>query len=184
MSDYSNKNGSYYLKMNEQTPAITQEIIFNPSTPEEAELADQGATASKEFFRFAIKQKGCAGLAANQVCYEPDKRLPFRMLMYKIHKIPTLAMNPEIIGQSGRKNLYQEGCLTWPMKKIVARRYDKIVVRYTDTEGIRVRKNLKGKEAQIYQHEMDHLNGVEELFHGSAESFAKYGNYATGEYFP
>ena len=56
-----------------------------------------------------------------------------------------------------------EGCLTWKDKKIMAERNRAVEVDYFNMDGERITGELhKGFEGQIWQHEINHLNGVEE----------------------
>jgi len=73
-----------------------------------------------------------------------------------------IIIDPEISEYSGIKEEKAEGCLTWKGKVIVAERYRKIRVRYFDDMGKRCEEDVKGFEAQIWQHEINHLDGVEE----------------------
>ena len=44
--------------------------------------------------------------------------------------------------------------------RLIAERYDKIKVRYYDINGIKKQKTLKGFLSRLFQHELDHLNGI------------------------
>lgn len=61
-----------------------------------------------------------------------------------------------------------EGCFsvmlsdgTWKLAKIP--RYEEIRVQYINIEGERVEKILKGFGAKVFQHEYDHLQGIENI---------------------
>ena len=53
-----------------------------------------------------------------------------------------------------------EGCLSVPNLTVEMLRYDKIKVRYRNLDGGVVKKPLKGFISKLFQHELDHLNGV------------------------
>ena len=53
-----------------------------------------------------------------------------------------------------------EGCLSVPNLTVEMLRYDKIKVRYRNIDGGVVKKPLKGFISKLFQHELDHLNGV------------------------
>jgi peptide deformylase len=59
----------------------------------------------------------------------------------------------------------EEGCLTWPNKTILAKRYPKITVSFWTQDGSFVKDfALSDYEAQVWQHEVCHLEGIEEKF--------------------
>ena len=53
-----------------------------------------------------------------------------------------------------------EGCLSIPNLTLDVIRYDKIKVRYRNIDGGVVKKPLKGFMSKLFQHELDHLEGV------------------------
>lgn len=58
------------------------------------------------------------------------------------------------------KNTILEGCLSIPYYYGPLKRPDLIVLEYYTPEGVKVTEKFKGFQAQIVQHEIDHLNGV------------------------
>jgi peptide deformylase len=74
-----------------------------------------------------------------------------------------LIIDPHIIEYIGIKEIKIEGCLTWKGKKVVAERNRAIRVNYYDENGEKHNNELHfGFEGQIWQHEINHLNGIEE----------------------
>ncbi|MBI2597127.1 peptide deformylase [Candidatus Daviesbacteria bacterium] len=69
-------------------------------------------------------------------------------------------INPKILSYSKATKTYFEGCLSvlniWGQLK----RHISIKVAYQDINGNQVTKTLKGIAAWIFQHEVDHLNGI------------------------
>ena len=53
-----------------------------------------------------------------------------------------------------------EGCLSLPSLSLAIKRHDKIKVRYYTADGNVVKKPLKGFMSKLFQHEVDHLNGI------------------------
>lgn len=93
------------------------------------------------------------GLAANQV------GLPYRVFVIKSN--PILAcFNPKIVSITGEEVDLEEGCLTFPNYYVKIRRPKMIRVRYTYPNGNTVTEIYDGITARIFQHELDHLNGV------------------------
>jgi peptide deformylase len=69
-------------------------------------------------------------------------------------------VNPEIVWSSRDVVDGIEGCLSIPGYVGEVSRHDSIRVRAQDRHGKKIRLRLKGWTARIFQHEIDHLNGV------------------------
>lgn len=70
-------------------------------------------------------------------------------------------INPEIIYYSQNKSLGWEGCLSIPEERGQVYRADTITIRYLNEEQEKVvNENITGFTAVIFQHEIDHLNGI------------------------
>ncbi len=69
-------------------------------------------------------------------------------------------VNPVIIRSSRDKNIMEEGCLSvrWLYGKV--KRSAKVEVEGYDENGKKVRRGASGLMAQVFQHEVDHLDGV------------------------
>ncbi len=68
-------------------------------------------------------------------------------------------LDPEILRRTGEKR-EEEGCLSFPGMSVTIARAEKVEVRYRDLEGNEVRREAEGLEAKLFQHEIDHLDGV------------------------
>ena len=73
---------------------------------------------------------------------------------------PTAMINPEIIDQSGELVSGWEGCLSVPGVRGLVLRDRTIEVRYLTQHGDLVQQELTGFVARIFQHELDHLDGI------------------------
>lgn len=69
-------------------------------------------------------------------------------------------INPQILSYSKRTKAYFEGCLSIPTIWGQVRRHTIIKVSYQDTQGNQLMQTLKGIPAWIFQHEVDHLDGM------------------------
>lgn len=69
-------------------------------------------------------------------------------------------VNPEIVKASAETELGVEGCLSIPGFVGEVERHSAITVRGLNRRGQPVRWKVKGWTARIFQHEIDHLNGV------------------------
>ena len=119
----------------------------------------------------------CAGIAANQIGY--DKRI-FIGLKHDDYNVEEdekkdskdvignpnndnyeFYINPQI-DHSSKKSIQEgeEGCLSIPEIRLIAERFDKIKVRYYNEKGEKIKKPLSGFLSRLFQHELDHLDGV------------------------
>jgi len=119
----------------------------------------------------------CAGIAANQIGYNKKIFIGLKYDDYddsqeskdnqkKIIGNPNadnfeFYINPRI-EYSSKKSLQEgeEGCLSIPEIRLIAERFDKIKVIYFDKNGNKIKKPLSGFMSRLFQHELDHLNGV------------------------
>ncbi len=69
-------------------------------------------------------------------------------------------INPEIIKTSEEKVMGIEGCLSIPGLVGEVERHESIQVRALNRHGKPVKHKVDGWMARIFQHEIDHLNGV------------------------
>jgi len=102
---------------------------------------------------------GGVGLAANQV------GLSQRLFVYELQdKVLRAVINPKIVGFSGYQQ-GEEGCLSIPNKSWVIQRHDTVHLIGLDLNGNVVEKEATGIEACIFQHEIDHLDGLTIINH-------------------
>ena len=73
---------------------------------------------------------------------------------------PTAMINPIIIKNSEEVEKDWEGCLSIPGIRALVPRYKTIKVEYFTREGKKQTKIFKDFVARIFQHELDHLNGL------------------------
>jgi peptide deformylase len=122
---------------------------------------------NEEFFNalitFISSIPTALAIASNQIIVN-DKVLEDRFFIEGNIKKRSwkVVFNPTIIEKSGFVQLKEELCLTWPGQKIHVNRHSKIKAEYTDVHGIIKQIELSGFEAQLWQHEIDHLDGVKE----------------------
>lgn len=93
------------------------------------------------------------GLAAPQVGIM--KRL---FIMGNVDKL-FVCINPTLISD-GETYRDLEGCLSFPNLWLHVSRYKQIQAHYQDIQGNVVESTLEGLVARVYQHELDHLDGV------------------------
>ena len=95
----------------------------------------------------------CVGMAANMIGVHKT------VLAAMLGNTVTLMINPVITDHS--KDMYEvsEGCLSLTGER-PAKRYKVITVEYLDKNFRKKKKTLRGFDAQIIQHEMDHFEGI------------------------
>lgn len=69
-------------------------------------------------------------------------------------------LNPKIIKKWKEKIIFEEGCLSFPGLFLKLKRTKKIEVEATTRTGERKRLAAEGLNAVIFQHEIDHINGI------------------------
>ena len=69
-------------------------------------------------------------------------------------------LNPEIVKASDEKVMGVEGCLSIPNLVGEVERYEAIQIKGLNRRGQPMRVKAQGWLARIFQHEIDHLNGV------------------------
>ncbi len=72
---------------------------------------------------------------------------------------PLVIINPEIVQEEGEVTL-EEGCLSLPELRDEVNRPEKITIRFVDLELKPQEMKVGGLLARVFQHEIDHLNGV------------------------
>jgi peptide deformylase len=146
-------------------------VITGEQTPEVAEIENpeewikENKELISDFLTYAKSKATAVGLAANQ-CSKDDERFMERMFASKAKGDSDgpwkIYINPRIVKTYGDKQPRTEGCLTWPQKKVLATRYLRIDVEWWNQDGTKEETELKGWEAQVWQHEQDHLDGIQE----------------------
>jgi peptide deformylase len=97
---------------------------------------------------------GRAGVAANQI------GVNLRAFSYHVAGVVDHLINPEILESIGDSIELEEGCLSLPEIWGKTPRYPKVIVRGQKVSGEIVEIEAEGLLAQVFQHEIDHLNGM------------------------
>lgn len=93
------------------------------------------------------------GLSANQL------GLPYRVFVMHADP-PYVCFNPKIVDVSNEVVSLREGCLSYPGVDIPIKRPAHVRVRFTTPTGEIVTKKFTGMSARVFQHEFDHLEGI------------------------
>lgn len=101
---------------------------------------------------WATSNRGVA-IASNQVLHAPQLRAYYYM--------DELVVNPEFIGV-GQAIYKVEGCLSHQSQHLVLR-HNRGLLKYTvvkEGKFVRRKRKLQGLDAQVAQHEIEHLDGM------------------------
>lgn len=107
------------------------------------------------------------GIAAPQVGIQE------RVIIVDMHGTPTAFINPEITERSFKLVNSEEGCLSVPGKWGIVKRHRSVTVKALDATGQPVSFKAHGLISIIFQHEIDHLDGI--LFIDRAEKLTDVG---------
>jgi len=105
------------------------------------------------------------GLAANQI-----GKL-YRVFVMRGDPENFVCFNPRIVHMSEEQIVLEEGCLSFPNLIIKIKRPKIIRVRFQTPSGLVETKVFDGLTARVFQHEIDHLNGI--LFYKRANRIHK-----------
>lgn len=132
------------------------EKVDNITTPDVQQLIDRliATAAASDGVGIAAPQvltSSCLFIVASG----PNPRYPHAPEME-----PTAMINPKILSWGDRVVKDWEGCLSVPGLRGLVPRHDEIEVEYRDRGGNLQHQILTGFVARIFQHELDHLNGI------------------------
>jgi len=109
--------------------------------------------------RATVEDEGGVGIAAPQVGI--NRRVIWVMRVDQEPETPFVAYrNPEIVTRGEAEELGWEGCLSIPAGFGQVSRPLEITVAFDRPDGTRVEEQVSGFTARIFQHEIDHLDGV------------------------
>jgi peptide deformylase len=140
-----------------------KEIVIYPekvlkSRAENIENIDLGIVNLAEDMALTMYDAPGVGLAAPQVG-EGIRLIVVDQTAGKEEGHLITIINPEIVQKEGT-DVDSEMCLSVPDTSIDVVRAERILVKGIDLKGNEVRIEAEGFLARIFQHEIDHLNGV------------------------
>lgn len=119
----------------------------------------------EEMKKITIEAKG-VGLSASQV------GITKRLIISQTEKGPQVFINPKILKKSKETEISEEGCLSFPGIRLNIKRAKEILVEAQDSDGKVLQIEAKNLQARIFQHEIDHLDGI--LFIDRISFFEKW----------
>lgn len=114
---------------------------------------------SQQLVKFMYDNNGI-GLAANQV------GVPYRIFSMRGEPENFVCFNPKIVQPSVEQIVLEEGCLSYPGLIVKIKRSQHVRVRFQTPNGDTLTKQFTGMTARIFQHELDHLDGL--IFYNKA----------------
>ena len=119
------------------------------------ETFDDGVRAEVTRMRGLLEDAMGAGLAATQI------GVLSRICLYRLPDGPMqVLVNPELLWASDERETFEEGCLSLPGVWFEVERSSRIRVRACDEHGVGREFEASGQEADVIQHEIDHLDGI------------------------
>ena len=112
---------------------------------------------SKELHENMIHYEG-VGLSANQIGIHERVFVMIRDIEY--NEIIT-CFNPKILKYSRQTSIMEEGCLSYAGLFLKIERPNFVVVKYEDVDKHYHKIKLDGFAARVFQHEYDHMEGVD-----------------------
>jgi peptide deformylase len=83
-----------------------------------------------------------------------------RIFVYEVEDDVGAIVNPTIVSRSPETQVDDEGCLSLPGLLYPVERHSSVRVEGLDRAGEPISKEAEGLLARVFQHEIDHLDGV------------------------
>lgn len=142
------KTKPFYPLIDDQDPILKQPLgLFDFKNPpmDPVELAHILAETM-------IRNRGM-GLSSNQIGF------PHRAFVMQTNPV-LVCFNPKIVDHGDETIAMDEGCLSYPGLIVKITRPRNIRVRYTLPNGETETQTFQGLTARIFQHELDHMDGI------------------------
>lgn len=107
-----------------------------------------------EDMRRIMRENEGVGLAANQI------GLLKRIFVASLEDQEYAIVNPVVEERSEETEKETEGCLSLPEVRVEVERPRSVIITGEDLQGEPVRIEAEGLLARVFQHEIDHLNGI------------------------
>lgn len=129
----------------------------DPVLKRKAEKVDKITPKIKELIfnmKETLHQAQGVGLAAPQI------GILERIIVVQTESGPQTFINPEITRKSRETETGEEGCLCLPGSYLKIKRAKKVEITALDINSNKIELKAEGLLARIFQHEIDHLDGV------------------------
>lgn len=130
----------------------TDPVLRSPSETYDFSLDGDPSELVKSMAKIMFENNGI-GLAA------PQCGIMKRVLIMGTPELLIACINPEILTFIGEEKGL-EGCLSFPNLWLNVKRPSSVNVRYHNVDGTLTEQTFTGLKARVFQHELDHLNGI------------------------
>ena len=127
--------------------------ILRKKTEEVKEISPDIVNLMQEMRKTMSVSQG-VGLAAPQIGQSK------RIIVVQTEKGLQAFINPKIIKKTKETELGQEGCLSFPNLFLKIKRVNGVEIKSLNEKGEEISFKVDGFVARIFQHEIDHLDGV------------------------
>ncbi len=121
------------------------------------EVIDRGVKDIIADMAQTMEKENGLGLAAPQIGV--SKRIIIARAGFDSGRILAL-VNPKILSKSRETVEMEEGCLSFPGVFLEIKRPEKVEVEGMDINGEKINFSADGILARVFQHEIDHLDGI------------------------
>lgn len=101
-----------------------------------------------------MKKRQGIGLSAPQV------GVLKRIIAVETPQGPKAFINPQILKMSKEIEIGEEGCLSFPGLYLKIKRVKEVLIKAKNIEGKDIEIKTEGILARVFQHEIDHLDGI------------------------
>jgi len=137
--------------------------ILRKKSEEVKEVTEDIKKLGQDMIQTMMEKNGI-GLAAPQIgelkriiVFHPIRE---RSLEEKAKKTPQVFINPKIIKKSRETIIEEEGCLSLPGLFLKIKRAKEAEIEALNLQGEKIKIKAEGLPARVFQHEIDHLDGI------------------------
>jgi peptide deformylase len=141
----------------------SMKILSHPNPALAAGACDVDPTTDDSLRNLAAKMASAMYAAPGIGLAAPQLGVLKRVIVYDLSedgKGLTALCNPVIVDSSEECEVDEEGCLSLPGINVPVKRSCTVTCEGLDLEGKQVRIEAEGLAARLFQHEIDHLEGV------------------------
>jgi len=127
--------------------------ILRKKSEEVREITAEIKSVIREMLKIMIKNQG-AGISA------PQLGILKRIIAINTKSGPEVFINPKIGKISKKAEIMEEGCLSFPGVWLKIQRAKEVEIESINEAGERIQNRAEGILSRVFQHEIDHLNGI------------------------
>jgi len=127
--------------------------ILRKKSEEVKEVTEPVKKLGQEMIQTMMEKDGL-GLAAPQV-----GKLK-RIIVVQTVNGPGVFINPELIKKSRETEIKEEGCLSFPKLFLKIKRARETEIEALNSQGEKIKVKTEGLPARVFQHEIEHLDGI------------------------